>query len=88
MQHGNGDVKLGDHRILLREEACVDFIEVVVAVLGAHEDLLGFGDETVEIAVILELQQIGTSIPSALLGDVDGYDVVFVGVEGVDGLQR
>ena len=61
-------------------------VEPVVAVDGAQIDLVRAAQEPLHVAVVGHVEQLRSAVPLAVLGDIDGDDLVAARIHGFDGL--
>ena len=87
VEHWNGHMQLGGHGILLREETCVDLVEIEVAIFRTHEDLFGLFGHLLHVAIVADVEKVLARIPASLLRNVNGDYVIFLLVECIDCLK-
>lgn len=65
----------------------MSLIEVIVTIFGAHEHLVSLSHKLIQVAIILEVKKVRPGVPTALLGNINRYNTILIGVESVNGLE-
>ena len=87
VQYGQSHVKTRNHGSLLAPHIPFGAIQVVIAEFRAHIDFCGLFHQFAHVAIIAHIEQHIARIPAPLFGYVNRNYIIFVGVEGMNGLK-